>query len=58
MNGDGLVNVTDVFYLINNLFAGGPAPTSTGDANGDGQITVLDVFYLINYVFAGGPAPL
>jgi streptogramin lyase len=25
-NGDGLVNVSDVFYLINFLFGGGPAP--------------------------------
>jgi hypothetical protein len=26
VDGDGLVNVQDVFYLINFLFAGGPAP--------------------------------
>ena len=25
-NGDGVVTVADVFYLINFLFAGGPAP--------------------------------
>jgi len=25
-NGDGLVDVNDVFYLINYLFAGGPVP--------------------------------
>ncbi len=56
-NGDGLVTVADVFYLINNLFAGGPAPVGYGDVNGDGQITVADVFYLINYLFSGGPAP-
>ena len=55
-NGDGLVNVADVFYLINNLFAGGPGPVS-GDANGDGVVNVADIFYLINFLFAGGPAP-
>ncbi|HKC24188.1 MAG TPA: hypothetical protein VKF32_05575, partial [Thermoanaerobaculia bacterium] len=27
VNGDGSVSVADVFYLINFLFAGGPAPT-------------------------------
>jgi hypothetical protein len=27
-NGDGSVDVSDVFYLINYLFAGGPAPVS------------------------------
>jgi Dockerin type I domain/NHL repeat len=56
-NGDGSVTVGDVFYLINSLFAGGPAPIGSGDANGDGSVTVGDVFYLINYLFAGGPAP-
>ncbi len=56
-NGDGQVTVADVFYLINNLFAGGPAPIGPADANGDGQVTVADVFYLINFLFAGGPAP-
>jgi hypothetical protein len=57
-NGDGSVTVGDVFYLINYLFAGGPAPIGSGDANGDGSVTVSDVFYLINYLFAGGPAPV
>ena len=56
-NGDGLVTVGDVFYLINYLFAGGPAPIGSGDANGDSSVTVSDVFYLINYLFAGGPPP-
>jgi Dockerin type I domain/Fibronectin type III domain/Putative Ig domain len=56
-NGDGQVTVADVFYLINDLFAGGPAPKGSADANGDGQVTVADIFYLINYLFAGGPAP-
>ncbi len=56
-NGDGQVTVADVFYLINFLFTGGPAPIGPADANGDGQVTVTDVFYLINYLFANGPAP-
>jgi Dockerin type I domain/NHL repeat len=57
-NGDGLVTVGDVFYLINFLFANGAAPIGNADVNGDGLVTVGDVFYLINYLFAGGPAPL
>jgi len=58
-NGDGTIDVTDVFFLINHLFANGPAPKSTclGDANGDSNVDVLDVFYLINHLFAAGPAP-
>jgi Ice-binding-like/Putative Ig domain/Dockerin type I domain/NHL repeat len=57
-NGDGAITVGDIFYLINSLFAGGPAPLGLTDVNGDGQITVGDIFYLINYLFAGGPPPV
>jgi Ice-binding-like/Putative Ig domain/Dockerin type I domain/NHL repeat len=57
-NGDGATTVGDIFYLINSLFAGGPAPLGLTDVNGDGQITVGDIFYLINYLFAGGPPPV
>lgn len=57
-NGDGVYDPADVFYLIQNLFAGGPGPVASGDVNGDGFVTVVDVFYLINNLFAGGPAPM
>jgi hypothetical protein len=57
-NGDHAVDVADVFYLINSLFAGGPPPVQPMDLNLDGRIDVGDVFYLIDYLFAGGPAPL
>jgi hypothetical protein len=57
VNGDGKVNVSDVFSLINSLFAGGPAPVCPADVNADGGVGVDDVFYLINFLFAGGPAP-
>jgi hypothetical protein len=56
-NGDGTIDVADVFYLINTLFAGGPAPVRSGDANGDGTTDIADVFFLINYLFAGGAVP-
>jgi hypothetical protein len=58
VDGNGSVNVADVFYLINFLFAGGPVPVGEADMNGDGAINVSDVFYLINRLFAGGPAPI
>jgi hypothetical protein len=57
-NFDGKLDVADVFYLINSLFAGGPAPLSSADVDGVNGTNVVDVFYLINYLFAGGPAPL
>jgi hypothetical protein len=58
VTGDGNVNVADVFYLINYLFAGGTVPVGEADVNGDGAVGVADVFYLINFLFAGGAAPL
>jgi len=57
-NDDGAVDVLDVFYLINHLFAGGAAPLGNADADGSGLVDVGDVFYLINALFAGGPVPL
>lgn len=57
VNGDGIVSSADIFYLINNLVAGGPAPVGPGDVNADGAVTSSDIFYLINFLFAGGPAP-
>ncbi len=58
VDGNGSANVADVFYLINALFAGGPAPPCSGDVDANGFVNVADVFYLVNYLFAGGPAPL
>jgi hypothetical protein len=58
VNGDGAVDVLDVFFLINFLFAGGPLPPGLANVNQDSVRDVLDVFYLINALFAGGPAPV
>jgi hypothetical protein len=59
VNGDGNITISDVVYLINYLWRGGPPPTpyETGDTNCDGEVTVSDVVYLINYLFFGGPIP-
>jgi hypothetical protein len=58
-NGDGTVDVSDIFYLVNFLFAGGPIPLGRANVNGgNGAIDVSDVFYLINYLFAGGQPPV
>jgi hypothetical protein len=59
VNNDTKVTVSDVVYLINFLFKGGPAPKPyrAGEVNCDGYVTVADVVYLINYLFKGGPLP-
>ncbi|MGB2769551.1 MAG: dockerin type I repeat-containing protein, partial [Candidatus Zixiibacteriota bacterium] len=58
-NGDGLVDVGDVVYLINYLYKGGPPPDplAAGDVNCDGIVDLGDVVYLVNYLFRGGPPP-
>jgi hypothetical protein len=58
-NADFKINVSDVIYLINYIFKGGPAPKSlsSGDVNYDGEVTISDIVYLINYLFKGGPKP-
>ncbi len=57
VNGDGLVNVTDVFFLINFLFVGGQLPPGLANVDGNATTDVNDVFSVINSLFAGGPAP-
>jgi hypothetical protein len=61
VNKDGMVNVTDVVYLINYLFLIPPGPTpiplEAGDVNRDGVVNVTDVVYLINYLFLVPPGP-
>jgi aminopeptidase N len=59
VNHDGEMNVTDVMYLINYLFMGGPAPIprESGDVNCNGVVDVADVVYLINNLFISGPPP-
>jgi uncharacterized repeat protein (TIGR01451 family) len=61
VNSDGVINVTDVVYLINYLFlvppGPAPQPLAAGDANCDGTINVTDVVYLINYLFLVPPGP-
>jgi hypothetical protein len=60
-NKDGKLNVTDVIYLINFLFRGGPKPiefADQGDVNCDNLVNITDVIYIINYLFKGGPAPI
>jgi len=58
LNGSGAVDVTDVFALVNAIFAAAVPPACPADATGDGRVDVLDVFFLINYLFAGGPPPV
>jgi hypothetical protein len=58
-NGDGVVNVADVVYLINYLYKRDdpPDPLEAGDSNCDGIVNLGDVVYLIGYLYRGGLPP-
>lgn len=64
MHGDadnsGAINVSDAVYVIQYIFAGGPAPTpvdEAGDANCSMPVNISDAVALISYIFGGGPYP-
>lgn len=59
INNDEAVTTSDVVYLANYLFGGGPPPLHIGfsDVNGDGVINFGDITYLMNYLVGGGPPP-
>ncbi|MCX6830254.1 MAG: dockerin type I repeat-containing protein [candidate division Zixibacteria bacterium] len=61
-NGDWLVNIQDITFVINHLYPEGstpppPAPIYVGDVNGDCLINIRDITYLINFLYKAGPAP-
>ncbi len=58
-NGDGVIDIGDVVYLINYLLTGtsAPHPLWVGDCNCDEIVDIGDVIYLINYLFTGTSPP-
>jgi hypothetical protein len=56
---DCVINIADVVFLLNNVFAGGPAPDPLcmGDVDRDGDVDSDDALYLVSYLFTGGPPP-
>ncbi|MGB2769086.1 MAG: dockerin type I domain-containing protein, partial [Candidatus Zixiibacteriota bacterium] len=58
-DGDGVIDVLDIIYLITYLYKNGSAPQSSevGNVNCDEVVDIGDVVYLINYVLKEGPPP-
>jgi hypothetical protein len=58
-DGNSIVNISDVVYLISYIFGGGPAPDPllSGDADCNEIVNISDAVYLIAYIFGGGPEP-
>ena len=60
VNGDFVVNVGDIVYLVCYLYKGGPAPPcpiARGDVNNDGVINVGDVVYLVSFLYKADREP-
>ncbi len=58
-NGDDVVDVGDIVFLVSYLYRAGPAPdpVALGDVNCDEIVDVGDVVYLVSYLYRGGPPP-
>jgi hypothetical protein len=59
VNASGGVDLGDIVYLMQYIFADGqaPNPLQSGDVNCDGRTNIGDAVYLVSYVFLGGAAP-
>ena len=58
-NGNEMVEVGDVVYLIAYLYKNGPTPDpyAAGDVNCNGVVELGDIVYLISYLYKEGPSP-
>jgi hypothetical protein len=58
-NHDASVDISDLTYYVDYMFAGGPGPVCTEefDNNSDCSIDISDLTYYVDYMFAGGPGP-
>ncbi len=54
------IDISDLVYLVDYMFTGGPEPPcfEEADMNGDSAIDISDLVYLVDFMFTGGPAPL
>jgi hypothetical protein len=67
--GDPGIDISDLVYLVDYMFTGGPAPECWPEANvdcsdapplgseGSEDIDISDLVYLVDYMFNGGPPP-
>lgn len=55
------IDISDLVFLVDFMFTGGPAPLCDTEANIDadagGNIDISDLVYLVDFMFTGGPPP-
>jgi hypothetical protein len=58
-NGDGVIALGDVVYLISYQYKNGPPPhpLEAGDLTCNGIVDLGDIVYLVTYLYKGGPPP-
>ena len=56
---DGIVDVSDIVYLLNYLYKNGPQPDppASADVFPDQVLDISDLIYLLNYLYKHGSAP-
>lgn len=59
-NGDQIIDISDVIYLLGFVFNSGPAPDcdDAADANDDTAIDIADAVLVLGFLFSNGPDPL
>lgn len=59
VNGDGVIDYSDVLYMTAWLYAGGPAPNPIrrADVNDTGSVNTFDITYLTAYLLTNGTPP-
>ncbi len=54
-------DISDLVYLVEYMFAGGPEPPCFDEANvdgvGEGTLDISDLVFLVEFMFVSGPAP-
>ncbi|MCB2201459.1 hypothetical protein KQH51_01860 [bacterium] len=58
VNFEGALDLSDLIYLVNYLFQGGPEPLpmlEAGNVNCSGGTDLSDLIYFVNFLFQGGP---
>jgi len=58
-NADGRLQISDVVWMLTELFVGGAttACRAAADCDGDGERNISDSLYALSYLFLGGPRP-
>jgi len=59
VNDDGDFDISDLVFMLNWLYLGGPAPPDPSAADMDNcpGVDICDVDYFLTYIFRGGSAP-